>query len=106
MLHDGTPVFLLSYEKHLLSENKSLTRVGIYMKNLREGMNDAIAAKVISRNNYPFTNYQIPTGKNAKKAWKIGSSIPKVDGSEFAETQSRAFTQYLRKIAQYDCNQP
>jgi hypothetical protein len=37
-----------------------------------------------------------------KKAWEIGSSIPKVDGSKFAEMQSRAFTQYLRKIAQHD----
>ena len=44
--------------------------------------------------------------KHMKKAWEISSSIPKVDGSKFAEMQSRAFTQYLRKIAQHDCNQP
>jgi hypothetical protein len=41
-----------------------------------------------------------------ENAGEIGSSIPKVVGSKFAEMQSRAFTQYLRKIAQHDCNQP
>jgi hypothetical protein len=41
-----------------------------------------------------------------KKAGEIDSSIPEVDGAKFAEMQSRAFTQYLRKITQPDCNQP
>ena len=38
-----------------------------------------------------------------RKGREIRSSIPKVDGSKLAVIwQSRAFTQYLRKIAQHD----
>ena len=69
-LHDITPTFLLSYEKRLRSENKSLTTINIYMRNLRAIINDAIEAKFISNDNYPFKNYEIPTGQNIKKALK------------------------------------
>lgn len=69
-IQDITSVFLNSYEKHLVKEGKSQTSVGIYMRNLRAIVNEAIAAGIISKDNYPFKNYQIPTGRNVKKALK------------------------------------
>ena len=70
LLHDITPTFLLSYENQLKSENKSLTTINIYMRNLRAVINDAITAKAISSDSYPFKEYEIPSGKNVKKALK------------------------------------
>ena len=70
LLHDITPAFLSSYEKQLKKEEKSLATIGIYMRHLRAIINDAIEAKVISKDSYPFDGYQIPTGRNTKKALK------------------------------------
>jgi integrase/recombinase XerD len=69
-LQDITPLFLQSYEKHLISEEKALSTVSIYMRNLRAILNAAIKDKIISRDNYPFEDYEIPTGQNVKKALK------------------------------------
>jgi integrase len=69
-IHDITPAFLQSYEKHLLSEKKSLSTVSIYMRNLRSIINKVIKDKLISRDAYPFKSYEIPTGQNVKKALK------------------------------------
>ncbi len=69
-IQDITPAFLTSYEKHLLSENKSLTTINIYMRNLRAIINAAIKQKSLSKDNYPFAQYEIPTGQNVKKALK------------------------------------
>jgi integrase/recombinase XerD len=70
LLQDITPTFLTSYEKHLLAEGKSVATVGIYMRNLRAIINEAIEAKLIHESKYPFKHYQIPTGQNVKKALK------------------------------------
>ncbi len=69
-IHDITPAFLLSYEKHLRGQSKSLSTISIYMRSLRAIINETIAAKIISRDNYPFNEYEIPTGQNVKKALK------------------------------------
>ena len=69
-IHDITPAFLQSYEKHMVSEKKSLNTVGIYMRNLRAIINEAIDGHVLSKEKYPFLEYQIPTGQNVKKALK------------------------------------
>jgi site-specific recombinase XerD len=71
---DITVEFLKEYEKHLLSECKSITTVGIYIRPLRAILNEAIADGIISReNHYPFGKrmYQIPSGKNIKKALSL-----------------------------------
>lgn len=70
MLHDITYQFLLSYEQTLKSENKTFTTISIYMRTLRAIINDAIDAKVLSKDNYPFEKYEIPSGTNVKKALK------------------------------------
>jgi integrase/recombinase XerD len=67
-LHDVTPTFLLDYENHMLKEGKSISTVGIYMRQLRAIINQAIDANVISSDNYPFKKYQVPAGRNIKKA--------------------------------------
>ncbi|MDP1762306.1 MAG: site-specific integrase [Sediminibacterium sp.] len=71
---DITVEFLKEYEKGLLSEGKSITTVGIYLRPLRAILNEAIAEGIISReNHYPFGKrmYQIPSGKNIKKALSL-----------------------------------
>lgn len=40
------------------------------MRNLTAIINDAITAKQFSKDNYPFAEYEIPSGSNVKKALK------------------------------------
>lgn len=65
---DVTPSLLRSYESWMLEHNKSITTVGIYLRSLRTIFNRANIDKSI----YPFGQgkgkYNIPTGKNIKKA--------------------------------------
>jgi integrase len=67
-----TADFLKGYERWMLRERKSLTTVGIYLRPLRALFNQAIEEREISRDHYPFgqKKYQIPAGRNAKKALK------------------------------------
>lgn len=65
---DVTVDFLRKYEKWMLANQKSTTTVGIYLRALRTIYNKA----KIDKSLYPFgsgpNKYQIPTGKNIKKA--------------------------------------
>ena len=65
-----TPDLLKRYEKWMLANEKSITTVGIYLRSLRTLFNNAIADGLISMDLYPFgkKKYEIPTGKNIKKA--------------------------------------
>jgi integrase/recombinase XerD len=69
-LQDITSAFLQSYEKHLINEEKSLSTISIYMRNLRAIINAAIKDKIISWDNYAFKDYEMPAGQNVKKALK------------------------------------
>jgi len=70
---DITPDFLLSYEAYMLSNNKSSTTIGIYLRHLRAIINQAIEKELIDRKNYPFgkNRYQIKAPRNIKKALTI-----------------------------------
>jgi integrase len=71
IFRDVTVEFLQDYEKWLLANGKSITTVGVYLRPLRAILNQAIEEGIITReNNYPFSKrkYQIPSGKNVKKA--------------------------------------
>ncbi|MBG0782056.1 MAG: phage integrase SAM-like domain-containing protein [Bacteroidales bacterium] len=68
LLHDVTSDFLQSYENHLSAAGKSNTTIGIYMRQLRAVINQAIKNKQLSPDNYPFASYSIPSGRNIKKA--------------------------------------
>lgn len=68
-----TPDFLKKYEKWMLGNGKSVTTIGIYLRSLRTIINNAIADGLITKDHYPFgkKRYEIPTGKNIKKALTI-----------------------------------
>lgn len=69
-----TPEFLERYEFWLtVTKQKSVTTLGIYLRNLRAILNRAISAELISSKSYPFGKgkFIIPTGRNVKKALTI-----------------------------------
>jgi integrase/recombinase XerD len=67
-VHDITESWLQEYEDHLAKESKSISTIGIYMRQLRAVVNKAIEDKIVPRDNYPFRKYQVPSGRNVKKA--------------------------------------
>ncbi|WP_031528974.1 site-specific integrase [Dyadobacter crusticola] len=71
--------FLEGYMQHMLREGKSTTTISIYLRCFRTIVNRAIEAGYIHRSDYPFskTRFQIPGGRNIKKALKI-SQIEKL----------------------------
>ena len=68
-----TPDFLKSYERWMVSEGNSLTTVGIYLRSLRTLCNIAIEEGILPHQGYPFgkRKYQIPAGRNVKKALSL-----------------------------------
>ncbi len=70
---DVTPEWLSNYEKWMLKQGKSITSVGIYLRNLRTIFNRAIEDGLINISSYPFgkRKYQIPAGRNIKKALQL-----------------------------------
>lgn len=67
-IYDITPEFLQSYENHMTKAGKSTSTIGIYMRQLRAIINQAIQDRVMSSDKYPFRKYRIPSGRNIKKA--------------------------------------
>ena len=68
---DITVSFLNGFEKFCIEiENKSITTVSIYTRNLRAVFNKAISEKAVSNDIYPFgkNKYQIKTAAKVKKA--------------------------------------
>jgi integrase/recombinase XerD len=69
-------LFLNRYKNWMLEQDKSITTVGMYLRNLRAIFNLALNEKTIKE--YPFREkpsqkdkFKIPTGKNIKKALTI-----------------------------------
>ncbi|UHG92522.1 site-specific integrase [Spirosoma oryzicola] len=67
---DIDPQWLKGFEQWMLASGNSITSVGIYLRSLRTIYNQAVEDGAIDREVYPFTKrrYQIPTGRNTKKA--------------------------------------
>jgi integrase/recombinase XerD len=65
-----TPHFLKKYEKWMLENNKSVTTIGYYLRNLRAIFNEMVSLNKSLQGEYPFGNkkYVIPSKKNFKKA--------------------------------------
>lgn len=65
-----TVPFLERYERFMINIGNSLTTVGFYLRPLRTIFNEAVRKRIISSMNDPFDKdgYQIPTGRNIKKA--------------------------------------
>ena len=70
---DITPEWLQSFEDWMDANKKSITTTGIYLRNLRTILNQAIENGLLPRENYPFSKnkYQIPSARNTKKALAI-----------------------------------
>lgn len=68
-----TVCYLKQYEQWMLIHSNSKATIGIYLRSVRAIFNEAIHDGVINRDSYPFgrRKYQIPTGKNVKKALKL-----------------------------------
>ncbi len=64
--------FLKKYESWMLARGKSLTTIGIYARNIRTIVNQAIAQGSLLTDAYPFHSrrggYSIPQGSNIKRA--------------------------------------
>lgn len=65
-----TSSWLEEYEKYMLSIDRSISTVGIYLRPLKAIFNSAIRNKDISEDLYPFgrNKYIIPSSNNTKKA--------------------------------------
>lgn len=71
LFSEVTVSFLNLYEQWMLKKGSNRTTVGIKLRNLRAVFNEAISMGMIKKEKcYPFgkRKYQIPTGKNVKKA--------------------------------------
>lgn len=71
-----TADWLKKYEKWMQLElNNSITTVGMYLRNLRHVFNRVISEGLVPKEAYPFGKggglYEIPTGKNTKKAQQL-----------------------------------
>ncbi len=64
---------LNDYERWMLNQGNSMTTIGIYLRSLRAIYNQAIEEYVVDKDSYPFgkKKYQIPSGRNVKKALTI-----------------------------------
>ncbi len=76
---DITPGFLQKYENWMLTENKSLTTISMYVRCLKHLYNTAINRGDARKEDYPFKRdkYQIPQPRNIKKALLL-SDIAKI----------------------------
>ncbi len=72
---DITPDWLQAFENWMTENDKSITTTGMFLRNLRTMLNQAIENGLLPRENYPFSKnkYQIPSARNTKKALTIGN---------------------------------
>ena len=61
---------LKAYEKYMVTDGKSITTVGIYLRSLRRIFNLAIEAGTIDVSKYPFKKYTIPASRKSKRSLK------------------------------------
>jgi len=88
--------WLKEYQKTMLSDGKSITTVGIYTRTLRVIFNNAIKAKDLSKEFYPFgrtedAKYKIPKASKVKKALSsdqlkiLFNAVPETDREQQAK---------------------
>jgi len=89
---DVTPEWLQSFEDWMTSNNKSLTTTGMFLRNLRTMLNQAIEDGILPRENYPFSKnkYQIPSARNVKKALTIENIKQFIDYIPKTDAEARA----------------
>jgi len=89
---DVTPELLDEYEQWMLGKGNSKTTIGIYTRSLRAIINNAIAGGYLDKDAYPFgkRKYQIPSGKNTKKALKMVDIAAIINYKTTSRFQERA----------------
>jgi len=95
--YDITPEWLQSYEDWMTKNDKSITTTGIYLRNLRAIINQAIEKELLPIKNYPFSKnkYQIPAARNIKKALAIQNIKKFVQFVPRTKSASRAKDMWL-----------
>jgi integrase/recombinase XerD len=70
LLKDITSGFITKYEKYLSDNGKTLSTIGIYLRQIRAVMNYAVNKEVnlLDKDKYPFENYSIPSSEPNKRA--------------------------------------
>ncbi len=101
---DITVSFLNKYEKWMIKEGNSLTTVGIYLRNVRTLYRRAEKAGIVKPVTYPFGegNYQIPGGRNIKKALTLGEVGKLANFQVISGSQEQRFRDYW--LFSYLCN--
>lgn len=84
--------FLKNYERWMVSQKKSLTTVGIYLRYVRALFNEQLATGEIDKEIYPFgkRKYLIPSGRNKKKALTLAQIKKIIDYIPNNEYESKA----------------
>jgi integrase len=82
--------WLHQYEWSMLQEGKSYTTISMYIRCIRTLFNEAMRAKAIKRNQYPFGKhlYEIPQGEGRKLALTLADIrqlVTYTDGNEATE---------------------
>lgn len=100
---DVTSEWLKEYETWMLEREKSVTTIGIYLRSLRTIINIAIEDGTLAREFYPFgkRKYQIPSGRNVKKALQLVDIQKIVNYKTTTEAEERAKDLWLFS---YLCN--
>ncbi|MCW3785484.1 site-specific integrase [Plebeiibacterium sediminum] len=100
---DITPEWLQSFEDWMTSKGKSITTTGMFLRNLRTMVNQAIEEGNLPRENYPFSKnkYQIPSARNVKKALTIENIKQFIEYPAKTEAEQRAKDMWLFS---YLCN--
>jgi integrase/recombinase XerD len=95
-----TAAYLHAYEQHVKANGLSRSTIGIYLRPLRAIYNEAIEAGFAKgHKSYPFgrRKYQIPSGRNVKKALDL-TELEKIyyyDEGNLSETEKRARAYWL-----------
>jgi integrase len=63
-----TPDFLRKYEAHLTTKEKTISTIGIYLRQIRAICNYAVSKKYILPEKYPFKNFTVPAAQKNKRA--------------------------------------
>ena len=61
---------LKAYEKYMVTDGKSITKVGIYLRSLRRIFYFAIEEGIINASKSPFKKYTIPSPRKSKRSLK------------------------------------
>jgi integrase len=95
--------FLNRYEKWMIDKGKSSTTIGIYTRNIRAVVNKAIRDGIF-KGVYPFgrDRYEVPTGKNVKKALTLSEIGMIVNYPAIKGTNEQRYRDYW--LFSYLCN--